>query len=195
MFPGFCLMCCDKGDRKEQYSTVTSIIFATLYSESGKKRKPLFCKPKAHIYSEKGHRRESRYLMLNLPLFTVGCLNKRLLKLENSIMTHNPQVFEMEQQDFVLKKNRRCALGSLFIPWCYLDSKKGRFECLNPFLPWQKIAGFRRAGLFTYTLHFGWQRLERKYPFLFKGHIMVANDCTSVVKFRYKVNLSEAGTP
>lgn len=26
MFPGFCLMCCDKGDRKEQYSTVASII-------------------------------------------------------------------------------------------------------------------------------------------------------------------------
>lgn len=37
--------------------------------------------------------------MLNLSLFTVGCLNKRVLKLENSIMTHNPQVFEMEQQD------------------------------------------------------------------------------------------------
>lgn len=97
--------------------------FATLYSGFGKKT-IFFCKPKAHIYSEKGHCRESRYLMLNLPLFTVVCLNKRFLKLENSIMTLNPQVFEMEQQDFVLKKNMRCALGSLFIPWCYLDSKK-----------------------------------------------------------------------
>lgn len=41
-----------------------------------------------------------------------------------------------------------------------------------------------------YTLHFGWQWLERNYLFLFKGQIMVENDSTSVVKFRYKLNSS-----
>lgn len=155
MFPGFCLMCCDKRDRKEQYSTVTSIILPLCIQSLVRKEYHYFVSQKHTSTLKKGHRRESRYLMLNLPLFTVGCLNKRLLKLENSIMTHNPQVFEMEQQDFVLKKNRRCALGSLFIPWCYLDSKNGQFECLNPFLSWQKIAGFRRASLFTHTVFSG----------------------------------------
>lgn len=82
--------------------------FATLYSVSGKRENHYFVSQKhtSTLNRQKGQHGESRYLMLNLPLFTVGCLNKRVLKLENSIMTHDPQVFEMEQQDLFWKRIR-----------------------------------------------------------------------------------------
>lgn len=94
--------------------------------------------------------------MLNLPLFTVGCLNKRVQKLESSIMTHNPEVFEMEQQDLLWKRigEEECSGLTVYtLMWFGLKYKKNKKNVYLFFLfrLWLKIAGFRKGWLFRYT--------------------------------------------
>lgn len=96
--------------------------FATWYSESSKRRGgesiTLLAKSTHSLRTDERASMGNRDIWCWIsPLFTVGCLNKRVQKLESSIMTHNPKVFEMEQRDLLWKR-----IGDVLCAQClYLD--------------------------------------------------------------------------
>lgn len=123
--------------------------------------------------------------MLNLPLFTVGCLNKRVQKLESSIMTHNPEVFEMEQQDLLWKRIgdvlwAHCLYLDVIWTEIYIYKKKSLFICSFPFVHGWRLQGLGK-GSYSDTLHC-WRYLEkRKSRLLFQYLKLVEHYSTSII--------------
>ena len=54
-------------------------------------------------------------LMMNLLLFTVGCLNVCVGKMEATIVTHNPEAFEMERRHFERGEDLGSGAGCLYL--------------------------------------------------------------------------------